>query len=155
MMSDSINGEIIGVMDTEDGVVDKVTPDQLRNIVKTCKLKIKGVSESGDINLYNFRKMSDLLATWKRLMNRTGGGYYFESDEKAGTASIRDWGNWEVPEGVDEDEAMDYDWEVLSEKSTRMLKIVKKEMQERFVDYNITITTGEKNYIYLTAKLKK
>lgn len=65
---------------------------------------------------------------------------------------IRDWGNWEVPEGEEDDG--DYDWEVPTEKTAKAADALIKELNAKFPNFVIKHRFGEKNYINVDIKKK-
>lgn len=69
--------------------------------------------------------------------------------EEDDSLSIRYWGKWEIPEGEEDDG--DYDWEVLSDASSKKLK----EIIDSFEKTNkckVRVQTSEKNWIEFNIK---
>lgn len=63
---------------------------------------------------------------------------------------IRHWGQWELPDDEEEDDG-DYDWEVLSEKSSKKLtEIITKFEKEN--NCKIVSDSSEKNWLYFKIK---
>lgn len=74
---------------------------------------------------------------------------YSDIQEEADSLSIRYWGKWEVPQ--DEEDDGDYDWEVLSDTSSKKLK----EIIDSFEKANkckVRVQTSEKNWIEFNIK---
>ena len=77
---------------------------------------------------------------------RISSGDIQEDDNDLG---IRYWGNWEIPEGEEDDG--DYDWEVLSDSSRKKLK----QIIDTFETANkckVNYQTSEKNWIHFSIK---
>lgn len=69
---------------------------------------------------------------------------YRKDDE---CVSVRYWGEWEVPEGEEDDG--DYDWEVLSDKSSKELDSILPKIEADLPEgWKLRVQTGEKNWIY-------
>jgi len=68
--------------------------------------------------------------------------------------SIRNWGNWDVPDDISDEEAEDCDFEELTDESIEKLDSIMKELRSTYSEYNITYRTSEKNYIYISAEKK-
>jgi len=64
--------------------------------------------------------------------------------------TCRDWGEWQLPDDVDEDEE-DYDNNELTEASNSKLELIINELNKEFPKYGIDYSFSEKNYIDLTA----
>ena len=67
----------------------------------------------------------------------------------ANSLSIRHWGHWEIPEGEEDDG--DYDWEVLSDDSSKKLKTVITAF-EKENKCKVNVQTSEKNWIEFSIK---
>ncbi|QIG71397.1 hypothetical protein EVB32_289 [Rhizobium phage RHph_TM39] len=72
-------------------------------------------------------------------------GKYYEFD-------VRYWGSWEVPDGEDDDG--DYDFEVLTSKSSKSLQNIVEPIIKKYPSLDIYYQTGEKNYITVHATVK-
>lgn len=68
------------------------------------------------------------------------------------TFGIRHWGQWEMPEGEEDDG--DYDWEMLSEASARKLDEYLAMCEKNYPKFKFTPNTGEKNWIYISVRPK-
>ena len=64
--------------------------------------------------------------------------------EEDDTLNIRYWGKWEIPEGEEDDG--DYDWEVLSDTSSKKLKDIITSF-EKANHCKVFCQTSEKNWI--------
>ena len=64
--------------------------------------------------------------------------------------NCRRWGNWQLPDDVDEDEE-DYDNEELTEDSNTKLEAIIEKMNKEFPTYGIDYSFSEKNYIDFNA----
>ena len=69
--------------------------------------------------------------------------------EEDNSLSIRYWGKWEIPEGEEDDG--DYDWEVLSDASSKKLKDVITTF-EKANSCKVNCQTSEKNWIECSIK---
>lgn len=76
-----------------------------------------------------------------------------EFEQGGATVSIRDWGQWQVPEGEEDDG--DYDWEEMTPKSSAALKALVDGVAKQFPGFTFSPQTGEKNYLYVYIKPKK
>lgn len=64
---------------------------------------------------------------------------------------VRHWGNWEVPEGEEDDG--DYDWEVMTPQSEAKLKEIMIKLNASMPKgWKLTYSVGEKNWIYFHIK---
>lgn len=67
---------------------------------------------------------------------------------------VRYWGDWVMPEGEEDDG--DYDWEVLSHKSSKDLGKIVDEMNRNIAQgWMLRAQVGEKNWITFTVEKKK
>jgi hypothetical protein len=100
--------------------------------------------------------LRELLNTVKSIhSNRKWGNYDARGPEQEGdrwVAEIRYWGNWQVPDGEDDDG--DYDWEELTGESAMKLQQIIDEYSKRYPSVKFYWQTGEKNWIYLYARAK-
>lgn len=151
------SGDKYGVKDTDDNVVEYVTRKQLLGIIKKCKLKINGVDKDGNITIFSPSSFESVIDRFFELMKRSGGGSMTERDDEEGTAAIRDWGDWVVPDYAyededefDEDEIDDYDYEELDPSWYKKLKEIANKLATKYPDLEVRIDTGEKNWIYLS-----
>lgn len=69
--------------------------------------------------------------------------------EEGDTLNIRYWGRWEIPEGEEDDG--DYDWEVLSDASSKKLKDIITSF-EKANRCKVFYQTSEKNWIEFSIK---
>ena len=71
-----------------------------------------------------------------------------ESDNSL-DCDCRNWGQWELPCELDEDDEdnQDYDWEELSSESYNKLQEIIKQLSTKFYDYQFEYSLEEKNYI--------
>lgn len=67
--------------------------------------------------------------------------------------SSRDWGEWEMPEGEDDDDG-DYDWEVLTRNSTNKIRKFIAELDKEFRSYKFQYRVEEKNYVEIDIMKK-
>jgi hypothetical protein len=100
--------------------------------------------------------LSDLLSTVKSIRSSSMWGNYDargpEQDGNGWIAEIRDWGNWQVPDGEEDDG--DYDWEELTDESGAKLQKIVDEYAKRYPTIKFSWQTGEKNWIYFHARAK-
>lgn len=75
----------------------------------------------------------------------TSGDIQQESDR----LGIRYWGKWEIPKGEEDDG--DYDWEVLSDASTKQLKSIIADF-EKANNCKVLYQMSEKNWIDFSIK---
>ena len=66
--------------------------------------------------------------------------------------AIRDWGDWQVPAGVEDDG--DYDWEEPTPATVKAGEELLKSCEKRFPAYKFTLHAGEKNWLYVSVKAK-
>lgn len=64
-------------------------------------------------------------------------------------AGIRYWGDWQVPEGEDDDG--DYDWKEPTPASSARGKALVAEVQKQFPNVELSASAGEKEWINFTA----
>lgn len=91
----------------------------------------------------------------------SGGGYHPTGEveqrlnyrkETEISFDIRYWGEWENPEGEEDEE--DYDWQVLTRESVSRLRELTKEYGERY-GVTITFTPEEKCWITFRVTIKE
>ena len=73
--------------------------------------------------------------------------------KKAFEFEIRDWGQWVVPDGEEDDG--DYDWEVLTDKYRKILKDIRDEAKHEYPSIDFNVDIGEKNWITVIASPAK
>ena len=81
------------------------------------------------------------------------GAKVYDSDENSTYLSIRNWGNWEVPDDM-MDDAEDCDFEVLTDGSREKLNKILNEIREKNENVVIDYDISEKNYINFTVREK-
>lgn len=59
--------------------------------------------------------------------------------------SCRNWGTWELPEDMEDEE--DYDFEELTSASYQKMTSIIKELNKKYKEYKISSSVSEKNYI--------
>lgn len=149
------SGDKYGVKDTDDNVVEYVTRKQLLGIIKKCKLKINGVDKDGNITIFSPSSFESVIDRFFELMKRSGGCSMTERDDEEGTAAIRDWGDWVVPDYDDDDEdydEIDYDFEELDSSWYKKLKEIVNKLATKYPDLEVRVDVGEKNWIYLSLR---
>lgn len=89
-------------------------------------------------------------------LRKNGGGYInkdqFDDDGHSAYGQIRDWGNWENPSDAADEE--DYDWQVLTDSSSKKLDELLDEVRAKYPTQEIECEIGEKNYISITVYQK-
>lgn len=75
-----------------------------------------------------------------------------EPQGKGLMSDMRYWGDWEMPEGEEDDG--DYDWEVMTKKSFKEADALIKKLQQEYPEFNIRFSTEEKNWITLHVEPK-
>lgn len=68
--------------------------------------------------------------------------------------AARYWGSWEFPKdawGDDEDDG-DYDWEVLTSKSSKELQKFIQSLDKRFKKYKVYASVEEKNWLNIVVE---
>lgn len=89
-------------------------------------------------------------------LRKNGGGYInkdqFDDDGHSAYGQIRDWGNWENPSDAADEE--DYDWQVLTDSSSKKLDELLDEIRAKYPTQEIECEIGEKNYISITVYQK-
>lgn len=63
---------------------------------------------------------------------------------------VRDWGDWEVPEGEEDDG--DYDWKVMTKKSREYLTDIIRAVEKRHPKVKLSYSPEEKNWIRIIAE---
>ncbi len=76
-----------------------------------------------------------------------------EFTKEGATVEVRDWGNWQVPEGEEDDG--DYDWEEMTPASMKDLSAIMDKLEKEFPMVDFSPQTGEKNWLYVYIKWKK
>ncbi len=149
-----------GIQDTKDGVIEYFTREELIKIRDVYKLKVMNIDKAiNDISSNNV----DMDFVARKIISKFSGYsmkeiYYSDEDNPSKSdkvnISFRDWGDWVLPDDIDEDEVEDYDWEELSRESYIKLKNIIKELQSQFSNVAFDIDIGEKNWITITASYK-
>lgn len=109
----------------------KLTAEDIVNI-------IRGEMKSSPLNKGNWGRFAD--------------DDHFDNPNTKGF-SVRNWGEWELPNDVDPDEE-DYDWEVMTDKTSKALGELIKKWRAEYPDFNIWVDSGEKNWIYIQVTPK-
>jgi len=65
---------------------------------------------------------------------------------------VRDWGDWEVPPGEEDDG--DYDWQQMTQETSNQLRTIITAARAKYPDFNIGVQSGEKNWIYIDVTPK-
>ena len=151
-----------GIKDTDDGVIEYYTKEQIGILVNKYKLKIKGynngvisIQRSSTTKVKNPVKESsfeEVINEFFYLMKKEHTYWDKQVDIDNGYAAVRDWGSWHIPEEayLDEDDIEeDYDWEVLDTEWIKKLKVIHKDLCNKYSDVVINIHTSEKNWIDL------
>lgn len=68
------------------------------------------------------------------------------------TISSRHWGEWDLPEGEEDEE--DYDWEILTRESSNKLKKFIDELNKKHRKYKFQHRVEEKNYVEIDIMKK-
>ena len=151
-----------GIKDTDDGVIEFYTKEQIELLVRRYNLKIKGynngvisVQSNRDESKKSVKKSSfeEIINEFFYLMKKEHSYWDKQVDIDNGHAAVRDWGSWHIPEEayLDEDDIEeDYDWEVLDTEWMRKLKVIHKDLCNKYPDVTISIYTSEKNWIDLS-----
>ena len=169
----SKKGNKYGVKDSTDGVVEFCTIKELTYITETLGLKIRGFrdgkvtakkaqSETSGVSKPTKRSSIVEVGDYCFSLMRSKSNYWQEQHdflENNGHLALRNWGEWQIPEDAyqeveDECELEDYDFEELTDKWTKVLTSVKKELKKKFPDIDFCITTSEKNWIDITFSRK-
>ena len=154
----SKRGSQFGVTDTKDGVEQFYTSEQLSKIKKKYNINIVGFQGKDVIVLGHEPFRYPLMKLFRGLGVRVDLDYKprwgIEFDLKDGTAAVRDWGNWVLPEDADCDEE-DYDWKELSEKSYRELKRLLDSLNKEYPYFKFSCDIGEKSWIYFTISERR
>lgn len=158
----SKKGNKYGIKDTNDGVVEFYTKEQIDVIVRKHKLKIKGY-DNGVISVQSSStkvkkpvkesSFEEIINEFFYLMKKEHAYWDKQVDIDNGYAAVRDWGSWHIPEDayLDEDDIEeDYDWEVLDTEWIKKLKVIHKDLCNKYPDVAISIHTSEKNWIDLS-----
>ena len=135
------------VLDTDDGVTESVSKEGLLITVFNLNVPIYGVSKKY-IEIYHTNKNEDIIHDFFVLMKKVDSIATRESNNSEGTAAIRYWGTWEVPDDAEDEE--DYDWKVLSPSYRKKLNEISKILRDKYKDVNISLCVGEKCWIDLT-----
>lgn len=104
----------------------------------------------------NPEDVKNALIKIKNLMQgRSRHGQFRDIEEEHGgwlSFNVRHWGEWEIPQGEEDDG--DYDWEELSLESYQILSQIVDAARAEFPSVTISFQTGEKNWITIQAKSK-
>jgi hypothetical protein len=73
----------------------------------------------------------------------------FHSNNTVATFGLRHWGIWEMPPGEEDDG--DYDWEILSRESSKILDSRIQVAKAKYPHLKIQASTSEKNWIDVTV----
>lgn len=89
-----------------------------------------------------------------------GGSYsgeYRDIEEHDGRwlLDVRYWGSWHVPSDVSDEDAQDYDWEVLDRDWRAKMEKIVADVATKYPTIQLSWSTEEKNYISVWASLKK
>lgn len=158
----SKKGNKYGIKDTNDGVVEFYTKEQIDVIVRKHKLKIRGY-DNGVISVQSSStkvkksvkesSFEEIINEFFYLMKKEHAYWDKQVDVDNGYAAVRDWGSWHIPEEayLDEDDIEeDYDWEVLDIEWMKKLKAIHKDLCNKYPDVVISIYTSEKNWVDLS-----
>jgi hypothetical protein len=66
---------------------------------------------------------------------------------------FRDWGQWQMPEGVEDDG--DYDWEVPTEKTRDAASKLRASAEKLYPGFDFEVDFGEKNWLMVNIRAKK
>ena len=95
-------------------------------------------------------------------LEREFGNSSFRINEETDTTlycDCRNWGEWEISEddcfSEEEDDCQDYDFEQLTEDSTRDLIIIMSDLKKKYIKLSISYSISEKNYIDFEVEVKK
>lgn len=66
---------------------------------------------------------------------------------------VRHWGGWTMPDGVEDDDG-DYDWEVLTDKWSKILSNLSAQWTSKYPSLKIHVNTSEKNWINVQIATK-
>lgn len=147
-----IEGDYVFVKDTDDNAVDKLTKKQLSGVVKKTGLTVLGYNH-GIFSVYDLEEMKkSALETCLRLLRRTGGGDNARILDDNTSAEVRHWGSWINPRDAEWEE--DYDWQELSPESENMLDLVRKDVRERYPEFQISFTQGEKCWLEIHLRVR-
>jgi hypothetical protein len=154
-ISSATNPNSVFVHDSKDNSREKYTLQQLRIIRKTHpNIKIDGLDRI--LKQYKNSKTIDRLNIAGSVLNKLCeyDTYYQEDVEVQDffvSVSVRDYGEWVYPPHIDGDEMEDYDWMEPSSSLVDKLDRVRKELGEKYPDYKVEISSGEKNWIYVNV----
>jgi hypothetical protein len=118
----------------------KYSPTELHN--KLSKLVENHLTENDDVKI---AAANDWISVMKK-SGRVSQTHSPESMNGTVVASVRDWGSWHVPDGEDDGEG-DYDWEVLSDSSSKSLKDLVDKFKSRYSKLKIYVSQEEKRWI--------
>jgi len=90
-------------------------------------------------------EISKATAELARLVKASGAQYITFNTISDSQFDVQDWGEWEVPADVEDDE--DYDWKVLSDESSAKLKQLVDQVQAVYPNVKFDVMTEEKNWI--------
>lgn len=79
-------------------------------------------------------------AEWRPVEATQGGGYQFE---------VRDWGEWQNP--VDAEDEEDYDWQELTDHSSKLLRSIIAKVRSAYPNVNLQELGSEKNWLVFSA----
>lgn len=101
--------------------------------------------------------MQMALALRSRIKNKPYISFRIEdmtqSDNPRVEISIRDYGNWELPDDLDEDEDnSDYDWKELSDESVTKFDEIIQSINKPYTGIKNSWETSEKNHIEVTIE---
>ena len=100
----------------------------------------------------------DIINEVRNAMKSKGRGDWrsVQGDETSASLEVRHWGEWEYPDDISEEdeEAGDYDWEVITEKYDKIMSDIGDEYTKKYKNFSVSMQTGEKNWIYIEVKKK-
>ena len=162
-----------GILDTKDGVTEYFDHKGLL-LIQSKNIPVKGLKEAIRLSapkkaqekpIENRKIYKDSLEDIGEYVLRQLSGYYMKETESLSKdtymVSVRNWGNWVIPdyayedEDIDENELEDFDWEELSPESYKELRKIHEKLKQKYPYCNFEIETGEKNWIYVKISYRK
>lgn len=105
--------------------------------------------KGGEATEQQMRDALDAVKNAMRNADRSQGQTWrgIEKDGKGFMFDVRDWGHWEGDDG-----SGDYDFQNLTKKSSKMMNDIITDVEKRYKNVKLDWQTGEKNWIYVSAK---
>lgn len=154
-ISSATNPNSVFVHDSKDNSREKYTLQQLHTIRKTHPtIKIDGLDRI--LKQYKNSKTIDKQGIADSVLYKLREyDTYYQKDVEIQdffiSVSVRDYGEWVYPPHINGDEMEDYDWMEPSPSLMNKLDRVRKELREKYPDYKVEVSSGEKNWIYVNV----